>query len=283
MRRTLIKTVIIISIMTVLASFCFVEANTLFNGNFQTTKITIEGLEKSDGMCYGTLLSKMPASGSWDLRDVNSLNAPEKIVSAFKNYKDVDGYYFLGFLQDAGDGEIYWMTHPPENFKVLLYLEDTDTFLVTEPLSRYCLESPHKIVVSDGKIVSATRSYDYLKMILLILARSAIGLVISLTISFLYCKAQYLRRRYFVITNIILMLLIHSIIAIYSFKRGFTIVEYLGLMWLLYIAFTIIQGSIYSRKVADIKYPFYIAGVTNIAVFAVFLLLVDVTPQLFNV
>lgn len=267
-----------------LTSFCFVEAApTVFNGNYQTTRITIEGLEGIRGICYGTLLSSKPASGKWDLKDVDYLKAPDNIVSAFKNYKDSDGYYFLGFLQDATDGAIYWTSNPPQDFKVLLYIEESDTFIVTEPLSRYSLESPYKVVVQDGVAVKVKRNYNYAKMILLILIRVAIALLISLTISFIYCKKQYLKKKYFVITNVIFHLLINIIIAIYSFKYGFTLVEYFVLMLWFYLIFTLIQGFIYARKIYDIKFPYYFAAVCNIAVYAFFLLLVDVVPKLFNV
>ena len=268
----------------VLTSFVFVAAaNTLFNGNYQATRITIEGLDSAQGICYGSLLSSKPASGKWDLRDVESLEAPNEIVSAFKNYNDDDNYYFLGFLQDASDGAIYWATNPPEDFKVLLYIPSSDTFIATEPLTRYSLESPYKVAIQNGTDVNVTRDYDYTKMFLLLLARVAIALLITLPISFFFCKKQYLKKKYFVITNLLFHLILNAMTAWYSFKFGFTFIEHIGVMLWIYMLFALVQGFIYSRKVSDLKFPYYVSGISTIAVDGVFLLLVDVFPKLFNV
>ena len=53
----------------------------------------------------------------------------------FVDYKDPDGYYFLEdlFEQCHGDDEAGWHYFPPEQFKLLLYFPESDSFAAPSP------------------------------------------------------------------------------------------------------------------------------------------------------
>ena len=82
----------------------------------------------------------------------------------FRDYEDQDHYFFLNYIEDVSGGLLYWPYYPPEEFKVLLYFPETDTYLTTETsIKRYALTSKFKGVFEDGTI-RLTRNYDYLKL-----------------------------------------------------------------------------------------------------------------------
>lgn len=65
----------------------------------------------------------------------------------FVDYKDPDGYYFLEdlFEQCHGDDEAGWRYFPPEQFKLLLYFPESDTFLCSPVTERYAFDSVYRL------------------------------------------------------------------------------------------------------------------------------------------
>ena len=65
----------------------------------------------------------------------------------FVDYKDPDGYYFLEdlFEQCHGDDEAGWRYFPPEQFKLLLYFPESDTFLCSPVTARYAFDSVYRL------------------------------------------------------------------------------------------------------------------------------------------
>lgn len=65
----------------------------------------------------------------------------------FVDYKDPDGYYFLEdlFEQCHGDDEAGWRYFPPEQFKLLLYFPESDTFLCSPVTARYAFDSIYRL------------------------------------------------------------------------------------------------------------------------------------------
>lgn len=65
----------------------------------------------------------------------------------FVDYKDPDGYYFLEDLFELchGDDEAGWRYFPPEQFKLLLYFPESDTFLCSPVTARYAFDSVYRL------------------------------------------------------------------------------------------------------------------------------------------
>ena len=68
----------------------------------------------------------------------------------FVDYKDPDGYYFLEDLFELchGDDEAGWRYFPPEQFKLLLYFPESDTFLCSTVTERYAFDSVYRLDLS---------------------------------------------------------------------------------------------------------------------------------------
>lgn len=100
-------------------------------------EIMPEGLGEGD--YYLTLLSKTESTGPWskyesfaDSRDsYGDPEADEAIWTAFNDYKDADGFYFLGCYGQVADGQVFsWSYYPPDTFKVLVYFPESGSFAV---------------------------------------------------------------------------------------------------------------------------------------------------------
>lgn len=252
----------------------------LFNGYHQTTRIEIDGINET---CYGTLLSKTSISGNWDSQMPVDFDVSEEVSNAFSSYQDKDNYFYLNFIQDVSGGLLYWPSFPPENFKLLLYFPDSDTYIVSDkPLTRYALCSTYKASIENG-ILNVERDYDYLRMFLNTACRIILGIIVSILIALLYGKPQKEDTKFIYITNILFHIIINVLISIYSFKNGFSIVEYIIVMLIPYILLVLIQGFLYSTKSTTISGPYYCALFSNIGAYVLGLALVDFIPSLFTI
>ena len=271
MKNILTKTLIIMLI-------AIVPSLGLFNGYFQETTVEIEGIS---GTCYGTLLSREPGSGPWNTKYDNAPTyAPDSIKEAFKEYDDPDGYYYFNYFEDVTRGLLRWDSYPPEDFKVLLYIEDTQTFMSTEALHRYSLTSPFKVQITESGLV-VKKNYDYLTFLLRFLCRVLISAGLAILISLFYCRRKFIRAKRFIVSNIIFHVLVNIYISVFSFYHGFTTVEYISTLWLPYLIFIFVQCYLYNKVTDDIQKSFLIATTADLVVYAVGFILVDNIPQLF--
>ena len=250
----------------------------LNNGYFQSTKIDIEGIE---GTCYGTLLSRRAVSGKLSARDPFNQPVPEKVKEFFLNFKDEDSYFFLNYLQDVSGGLLDWRNYPPEEFKVLLYFPDSDTYYVTEKETRYSLTSPFLLKLEDESL-RISRNYDYLALILRIIFRTAVPLLMAVLISIFIGRPVAGQWKNILLINLIPLLILNIIIAIYSFKVGFSRAEYLGIIWLYFVPLVPLIGYYYSRKAKSVGSPYFCAFLGCVLAYAVGFVLIDSFPALFT-
>ena len=82
------------------------------------------------------------------------------IWQKFVDYQDPDGFHFLQYFEDCtGETEFRWDYYPPENFKMLMYLPDTDQFVeCPEVFQRYAFDSYFDAAYSKGGLAAETAS-----------------------------------------------------------------------------------------------------------------------------
>ena len=250
------------------------------NGYYQSTKINFEGIE---GECYATLLSRYTVSGTWSTQLQYDLNAPEEVIAFFDAYKDPDPYFYLNYFQDVSEGLLYWPYYPPDDFKVLVYYPDTGISMTTEQaFRRYALTSTYKAVISDGKILLEP-NYDYAKLIAITSFRIIAGVAVSLLLSFLFGNPMRSERKYLICSTVLFQVILNLLISFYSFRHGFSMVEYYLFVWLAYLPFSLLQGYLYTRKAYSIESPYFCALFSNVAAYALGMFLVDNFPKLFTI
>ena len=142
------------------------------SGPKPSVRVSVENLDGE--LCYGTLLSKWESTGpqfAWDGTEEGKYlpsGLEEEIWSAFVNYEDADGYYFLQIAWlCSGERGISWTYYPPSSFKILLYFPERGEggeFLVSGIYERYAFDSYYTVNLTktdDGGLLIAQKSYDY--------------------------------------------------------------------------------------------------------------------------
>lgn len=112
--------------------------------------VEVEFLGLEQETYYVTLLSETSGSGPYSADDSWDGSYDEAIWNTFDEYVDSDGFYFLGEIQDCSGKSLYtWSYYPPEIFKVLVYLPEYDTFLISDVCERYAFESYYVVDVGN--------------------------------------------------------------------------------------------------------------------------------------
>ena len=250
-----------------------------FNGCYQTTTIEFEGIQET---CYGTLLSKTSETGSWSYSKPIELDAPDNVMQFFREYEDDDHFFYLNYFEDVSGGLLYWPYYPPEEFKVLLYFPETDSFLTTEAsVSRYALTSKFKAVFENGTI-RLTRNYNYLRLFINACIRFITGVLSAMLICMIMGKPLKKEIKYYLVSNIIFHLLLNIFISVFSYYNGFTMVEYFMFLWVPYLLLLVLQGYLYSRKTITGS-PWFCAFFSNLAAYGTGMLMVDFLPGLYTI
>ena len=116
-------------------------------------------------------------------------------------YKDKDGYYFLqeGWLVSETK-KIEWTYYPPNNFKILLYYPETQTFVVSGIYEKYAFDTYYTVdmdgidigsVEYDEKLstnerIEAYRSYNYRQELLSLAARIVLTILAEMAVGLLF-------------------------------------------------------------------------------------------------
>lgn len=147
-----------------------------------------------DEEIYATLLSERESSGpySWvgipDSYKEGKVEYPE-IWDKFVDYQDGDGFYFLQYLVKCSDDvTLNWNYYPPERFKVLVYLPESDTFLVSEDvLDQYAFDSYFTVTKkSDDSALLVDQGSGRGWEVLAFLLRLALTLAVEMGIALLF-------------------------------------------------------------------------------------------------
>jgi len=162
--------------------------------------VSFEGLE-DEGEFFVTLLSSEPSTGPYSVYDpsdeYSSWLAEEnpEIWQKFVDYVDADGYYFLQYFKSCSATEPFsWTYYPPQTFKVLIYLPQKDTFIVSGICERYAFDSDFVVRVTLGEIqtsqtytgTTVEKNYDFLWQSVSLLARIVGTIGIELLIALIF-------------------------------------------------------------------------------------------------
>ena len=121
-----------------------------------TVKIDVNGIQEK---AYMTLLSKEKQSGPFGVYETQNDDSryfgdygPQEVWQAFVDYKDVDGFYFLQYFQLCVD-YFQWTYYPPDEFKVLIYFPQSDTFIVSKEIyQRYAFNSFYTVTLNSQNL-----------------------------------------------------------------------------------------------------------------------------------
>lgn len=289
MKRKLSQLIIVFLCMVMLFPIG-VNADT---GPKPSVRIKFENM--GDELCYGTLLAKEESTGpasAWDGKEenINLSFVDRDIWEAFVNYEDSDGYYFLQWAWIVSDTkELSWTYYPPNEFKVLLYYPETNTFMVSDVCKRYAFDTYYTVDMdgieigsikyvdnlSSNQRLEAFKSYEFKNEVKALGCRMLITVVVEVLIGLLF-KFRNKELLYILFINVITQIILNVLLNIYT-GFGYYFV-YLSLELLVFVIEAIFYCLMFKKK----KWHCVLYSVVaNVSSFVIGLYLANLFPGIF--
>ena len=252
--------------------------------------VNFKGLD--DETCYATLLSREYSTGPYSAGNVYAEHMGDyEIFLKFIDYKDLDGFYFLGIYDDCSEtSQFSWTYYPPQEFKVLLYFPETDTFLASnESYERYAFDSYFTAVIAEQgndlavqAEMTLTKSYHYAKETVSLVVRTALTIAVELVIALLFGLRGKRLFRFIAVTNIVTQIALNLALNIINFHMG--MLAFIAFYILLELVVFIVEAVLYVARLKSVaprwKLIVY-ALFANVASFALGTLLAPWIPGIF--
>lgn len=256
--------------------------------------VTPEGF--GEDACYLTLLSQTETTGPWSKQESfaaskDSYGNPEvdeAIWTAFNDYEDADGFYFLGCYGEVTGGQMFcWSYYPPDTFKVLAYFPDSGTFAVGPVTERKEFSARYTVSPSEtGEtlLIEKARNQEAEN-------KSFVGrLVLTLALELAVAVVFGFRAKRQIIT-IVCMNLITQVGLNQAITHLFPLVSsrwYWPGLLVLEILIFLVEGAVYAKLLprwkkdpAAVCHPWGYALAANVASFGVGLILARLIPGMF--
>ena len=214
--------------------------------------IDFEGLEGR--RYYVTLLSSYPTTGPFSALEEGEEaysryqegDADYDIFRKFVQYEDADGFYFLQYFEDCTQSHRFsWTYYPPEEFKLLLYFPDTDSFLTDNGrYQRYAFDSYFTAAVQADGALSIVKSYDYAGEALSLAVRIVLTIAIELAVALLFGLREKGRLRFIALVNLITQIGLNVTLSIVDYHMG--LFGFLAVYILLEMAVFALEGALYA-------------------------------------
>ena len=256
--------------------------------------VTPEGF--GEDACYLTLLSQTETTGPWSKQESFAASkdsygdpeADEAIWTAFNDYEDADGFYFLGCYGEVTGGQVFcWSYYPPDTFKALAYFPDSGTFAVGPVTERKEFSAHYTVSPSEtGEtlLIEKARNQEAEN-------KSFVGrLVLTLALELAVAVVFAFRAKRQIIT-IVCMNLITQVGLNQAITHLFPLVSsrwyWPGLLVLEVLIF-LVEGAVYAKLLprwkkdpAAVCHPWGYALAANVASFGLGLILARLIPGMF--
>ena len=256
--------------------------------------VTPEGF--GEDACYLTLLSQTETTGPWSKQESFAASkdsygdpeADEAIWTAFNDYQDAEGFFFLGCYGEVTGGQMFcWSYYPPDTFKVLAYFPDSGTFAVGPATEREEFSARYTVSPSEtGEtlLIEKARNQEAEN-------KSFVGrLVLTLALELAVAVVFAFRAKRQIIT-IVCMNLITQVGLNQAITHLFPVVSsrwyWPGLLVLEVLIF-LVEGAVYAKLLprwkkdpAAVCHPWKYALAANVASFGVGLILARLIPGMF--
>lgn len=151
-----------------------------------TVDVTFKGLE---GKQYAVALiaRREDTPDPWcsdEWNEYDPKDGKEENWRALHDYVDPDGCQFGGYWEECGASHHFrWEYRAPSRFKILIWLEDTQTYLVSKELDRYAFDAYFTVQYTPAGALQVTRSYDYTWELISLVCRVVLTIAIELTLA----------------------------------------------------------------------------------------------------
>lgn len=201
-----------------------------------SVNLTFEGLE--DEKYYVTLVTKQLSCGPWDMNNEYAEWSGEKEVwDKFKSFSGTDGYFFLGYFEEASETDRFsWTYYPPETFRILIYFSEADQLVVSDEVYKtYAFDSYFTVDMSGFKIESVTadlsgkaqteelsvkKSYDFTGELVSFFCRVVATILIELAIAWVFRYCRKSQMKVIALTNVVTQILLNILLSVIRYKAG---------------------------------------------------------------
>ena len=170
---------------------------------------------------YVTLLSSEEGSGPYYVDDepISWISNPE-IWYKFKAVKDPDGFFFLGYYEEASEDDNFtWGYYPPDTFKVLIYIPSEDRYIIGPITERYAFASSFE-ATAEGSELTIVKNDKYPSPFVSLILRILVTLLIELSIAFLFKLLKKKMLVPIIIANVLTQLVLNAILYELSYSGG---------------------------------------------------------------
>lgn len=189
--------------------------------------ITFTGLENEN--YYVTLISQDNSTGPYSHGNpYYDWMGEEWVFQKFSEYEVPDGYYFLSYMEDCSDDDTFeWGYYPPNDFKILIYFPDHDTFMELDgEYERYAFDSYFAVDVTPpatntaDTLATVQKSYDFTGEIVSLIARIICTIIVEILIAlaFLYRDKKSLIT--ITIINVVTQIVLNILLNIFNYQSG---------------------------------------------------------------
>lgn len=232
------------SILSIFILFsCFITPIHADSGPKPSISINFTGINEE---YYVTLLSKKSGYGPWSKVDEFNLDESvnKNVWEKFNNYEDE--YYFIGYFEECTiSNEFHWGYFPPDSFKVLVYLPNSNTFIESEIIEKYAFDSYYDVIVNDHDLsIKINLSYNIIKEGISFVARLVLTIAIELLFAYLFSLTKKEHTKIIVLINIITQVFLNIGLNIIIRLWGYVFLE---------VMIIVIEGLSYKYLMKDIK------------------------------
>lgn len=216
--------------------------------------IEVKG-SKEENDIYITLLSKEKSTGPYSKQE----HYDDPIDVKFSEFKDDDGYHYINYKRKLVDGKFNWNYFPPKDFKLLMYIPATDSYIISEsPLktfafkSNYSVDIPYEISNKFGNtvFVKPVKSYRFGQEALGLILRMFATIGVEIAVAFLFGFKYRKQLKTITITNIFTQGILNVLlfIALYFYGGMMFILAYI----ILEILIIVLEAIIYMSKLKTV-------------------------------
>lgn len=197
---------------------------------------------------YVTLLSDQSTYGPWSAGgDGSSIKDPE-INAFFNDYKDPDGFYYIGNAAQVTDGSYSWTYYPPKRFKILVYFPQSGDVFVSDIQERFAFDSYYTCDLKSG---SVTENPDIQNNLIGFGVRLVLTILIEYLIALLFGFRSGKARKIILITNLLTQILLNAAMGILDYTSGLLV--WLILFPLMELIVMLIESIIYAFALKEQK------------------------------
>lgn len=187
----------------------------------------------------------------------------EGISCRFYEQAQLDGFYLIHDIETLSGNDTYSQTYmSPDIFKIILYLPDSDQFILSETYEKYAFQNTYRLIVDEENAsLQLIEDYDYSSLIVTFLVCCSMTLLIELFIAFLFNYRDKKDFMFVVKTNCFTQILLHVYLQFMVYKYDFFSVLFYYLF--AETAVLVIESFLYWKNLKKKSHPLLFAFIAN--------------------